>query len=86
VIEGKQIRKVESARFLGICIDTGFSWRSHISQMATKMWQLLGVVIRIRSDLDARLLISFHDSMVLKHLMVRGDFEVGRNRPRVRPF
>jgi hypothetical protein len=45
---------------------------------------LLGVLGRIRADLDEHLLLSLYNSMILPHLqyclMVWGDFEAGRNR------
>jgi hypothetical protein len=51
--------------------------------MGTKLRQLLGVLGRVRADLDEHLLLSLHNSMVLPHLqyclMVWGDFEASRN-------
>ena len=48
------------------------------------MRQLLGVLGRVRADLDERLLLSLYNSMVLPHLqyclMMWGDFEAGRNK------
>jgi hypothetical protein len=83
VIEGEQIRRVEGARFLGVWIDAGLNWRGHIGMVGTKVRQLLGVLGRIRADLDEHLLLSLYNSMVLLHfqycLMLRGDFEAGRN-------
>ena len=84
VVGREQVRKVEGVRFLGVWIDAGLKWRGHIGQVGTKMRQLLGVLGRIRSVLDERLLVSLYNSMVLPHLqyclMVWGDFEAGRNR------
>jgi hypothetical protein len=68
---------------LGIWVDAGLNWRGHIGQVAAKVRQLLGVLGRVRADLDEHLL-SVYNSMVLPHLqyclMVWGDFEAGRNR------
>jgi hypothetical protein len=51
--------------------------------VGTKVQQLLGVLGRIRADLDEHLLLSLYNIMVLPHLqyclMVWGDFEAGRN-------
>jgi hypothetical protein len=81
--EGEQIRRVEGTRFLGVWIDAGLNWRGHIGQVWTKVRQLLGVLGRVRADLDEHLLLSLYNSMVLPHfqycLMVWGDFEAGRN-------
>jgi hypothetical protein len=84
VIRGEQIRREEGLRFLGIWIDAGLKWRGHIGQVGTKLGQLLGVLGRIRSVLDERLLVSFYNGMNLPHLqyclMVWGGFELDRNR------
>jgi hypothetical protein len=68
----------------GVWIDAGLNWRGHIGQVGTKVRQLLGVLGRIRFDLDEHLLLSLYNCMALPHLqyclMVWGDFEVGRNR------
>jgi hypothetical protein len=82
VFEGEQIRRVEVTRFPGVWIDAGLNWRGHIGQVGTKVRQLLGVLVRIRADLDEHLLLSLYNGMVLPHLqyclMIWGDFEVGR--------
>jgi hypothetical protein len=81
--EGEQIRMIEGARFLGVWIEAGLNWRGHIGQVGTKVGQLLGMLGRVRADLDEHLLLSLYNSMVLPHLqyclMVWGDFEAGRN-------
>jgi hypothetical protein len=82
--EGEQISRVAGTRFLGIWIDAGLNWRSHIGQVRTKVRKLLGVLGRIRADLDNHLLLFFYNSMVLPHLqyclMVWEDFEAVKNR------
>jgi hypothetical protein len=55
--EGKQIRRVEGTRFLGVWIDTGLNWRAHIGQVG-QVRQLLGLLGKIRADLDEHLLLS----------------------------
>jgi hypothetical protein len=82
VIEGEQIRRADGAKFVGVWIDAGLNWRGHIGQVGTKVWQLLGVLVRIRAD--EHLLLSLYNSMVLPHfqccLMMWGNFETGRNK------
>jgi hypothetical protein len=52
--------------------------------VGTKVRQLLGVLGRVRADLDEHLLLSLYNSMVLPDLqyclMMWGDFEAGRNK------
>jgi hypothetical protein len=67
-IEGERIRRVECARFLGVWIDAGLNWRGQIGQVGTKVRQLLGVLGRVRADLDERLLFSLYNSMILPSL------------------
>jgi hypothetical protein len=55
--EGEQIRRVEGAGFLSVWIDAGLNWRGHIGQAGTKMRQLLGVLGRVRADLDEHLFL-----------------------------
>jgi hypothetical protein len=67
---------------LGVWIDARIKWRGHVGQVGTKMRQLLGVLGRIRADVDEHLLLSLYNSMILPNLqyclMVWGDIEVGR--------
>jgi hypothetical protein len=45
-------------RFLGVWINAGLNWRGHIGQVGTKVRQLLGVLGRVRADLQRRMAIS----------------------------
>jgi hypothetical protein len=84
VIGGEQIRREEGVKFLGVRIDAGLRWRDHMGKVGTNVQQLLGVLGRIRSVLDERLLVSLYNSMVLPHLqyclMAWGGFESDRNK------
>jgi hypothetical protein len=74
---------------LGVWIDTRIKWRGHVGQVGTKVQQLLGVLGRIRADMDEHCLLSLYNSMVLPHLqyclIVWEDFEAGRNGAFGRP-
>jgi hypothetical protein len=77
-------------RFFGVWINAGLNFRGHIGQVGTKVQQLLGMLGRVRADLDEHLLLSLYNSMVLPHLqyclMVWGDFEASRNLPYGKPL
>ena len=64
------IKRVEGARFLGVWVDEGLKWSTHISRVKSKVSQLVGVVGRVRNIIGG---------IVLPHLqyclMVWGDFE-----------
>jgi hypothetical protein len=89
VIEGEQIRRVEDTRFLGVWIDARLNWRGPCWQVATKMRQLLGVLGRIRSDLNVRLISLYN--IWFSHTSSTASWLGGTSRwvgigPRVRPF
>jgi hypothetical protein len=90
VIGGEQARRKEGVKFLGVRIDAGLKWRDHMGKVGTKVRQLLGVLGRIRSVLDERLLVSLYNSMVLPHLqyclMASGGFESDRNKAQGETF
>ena len=83
MIGNEQIRKVESAKFLGVTIDDGLKWSTHIEKVKTKVSQLLGVVGRTRSALGGEAVLTLYNGLVLPHLqyclIVWGDFEGARN-------
>ena len=82
-IGGEIIRRVEGTRFLGVWIDEGLKWSVHITNVKTKVSQLLGVLGRARAVLRPNVLRSIYNGLVLPHLqyclMVWGDFSGGRN-------
>ena len=83
-IGGESIKRVEGARFLGVWVDEGLRWTSHIEKVKAKVGRLLGVLGRASTILEGKSILSLYNALVLPHLpyclMVWGDFEEGRNR------
>ena len=82
-VEGREVRRVEGAQFLGVWVDEGLRWTGQIGQVRAKVGRLLGVLGRARSVLGGGALLSLYNGLVLPHLqyclMVWGDFQGGRN-------
>ena len=43
-IGGEKIRQVDGVKFLGVWVDEGLRWTTHIGKVKTKVGQLLGVL------------------------------------------
>jgi hypothetical protein len=56
---------VEGTKFLGVWIDAGLNLRGHIGQVGTRVRQLLGVLGRVRAELDEHLLLSLSMSIIV---------------------
>ena len=82
-IGNEDIRRVEGTKFLGVWVDEGLKWVTHIERVKAKVSQLLGVIGRARGSLDREAICYLYNGLVLPHLqyclMVWGDFEGGKN-------
>ena len=83
MIGGEQVKRVDGARFLGVWVDEGLRWTGQIDKVRWKVSQLLGVIGWAGNVLGGAQLLTLYNSMVLPHLqyclIVRGDFQEGRN-------
>ena len=62
------VEKVSSARFLGVIINKNLSWKNHIDMIKHKMRAGLGAVMRIRSILSPKAMLSLYHSLLLSHV------------------
>ena len=62
------VEKVSSARFLGVIIKENLSWKNHIDMIKNKMRAGLGAVMRIRSFLSPKAMLSLYHSLLLSHV------------------
>ena len=62
------VEKVSSARFLGVIINENLSWKIHIDMIKHKMRAGLGAVMRIRSILSPKAMLSLYHSLLLSHV------------------
>ena len=68
VIDGKDIKRVQESKFLGIIIDSRISWRPHIQKIITKISQTIGIIGRARVFMSQPQLALLYNTMVLPHL------------------
>ena len=82
-IDGRPIRRVDETKFLGVYLDKNVSWRSHISNIITKISQTVGIIGRARRSMGSEQLILLYNTMVLPHLQYClinwGNFKEDRN-------
>ena len=57
-----------SIKVLGLLIDQNLSWKYHIDFICSKISRLIGLLWRIRSNLDKATMILFYNSYILPHL------------------
>ena len=60
VIDGFNIEKVESFKYLGIAIDEHLNWKSHIDNLATKLNKSLAILRKIRIETGIKPLRSIY--------------------------
>ena len=67
-IDGNELTKVESIKFLGIYIDAKLTWKKHIGYIASKISQSLGAIGRARKLLPQNILLMLYHSMIYPYL------------------
>lgn len=67
-LNGAEIEKVESFRFLGLTIDQNLSWKLHMREVLTKIQRNLGIVRKIARFLDRHSLFQLFHSLIMSHV------------------
>jgi hypothetical protein len=68
-IEGHLLERVTFTKFLGVYIDEDLNWKHHITHIALKISQNIGVLNRVKSVLPSSVLLSLYYTMVQPYLM-----------------
>ena len=68
IIDNHVIPNVESTKFLGIHIDSGLTWKSHIKEIENKVSKSLGVIFRLSSFIPPKILRILYCSLILPYL------------------
>ena len=66
-IDGKELEKVPSTKFLGVYIDSGLTWKTHCYQISLKVSKLLGILNRAKYILSQNLLKLLYSTLVLPY-------------------
>ena len=67
-VDGKEIKKCNSVKFLGIYIDCDLTWKNHINYISCKISRVIGVINRLKHLLPIRVLVNLYNTMILPDL------------------
>ena len=68
-INGQNIERVGSCKYLGIFIDSELSWNEHIHYIYQKIIKFIGIFYKIRGNLSAQVLEMLYFAFVYPHLL-----------------
>ena len=66
-IDGKELKRVVSTKFLGVHVDCFLNWKSHINQLSLKVSQLLGIINRVKHILSCNLRKMLYTTLILPY-------------------
>ena len=69
VINGENIERVDSCKYLGIIIDSDMSWKEHIDFVYKKIIKFTSIFYKIRTNLNADVLKMLYFAFVYPHLL-----------------
>ena len=67
-VDGKEIKKSNCVKFLGIYIDCDLTWKNHINHISSKIARVIGVINRLKHVLPIRILLNLYNTMILPDL------------------
>jgi len=67
-IAGKEIKKVDSVKFLGVHLDDCLNWKTHLKLKATQIAKVNGILCKLKHQLPFSALKTIYNSLVLPHL------------------
>ena len=67
-MQGRTIKRVKKAKYLGIVIDNKLTWKDHTDHVSLKIKRNLGIMKRVRNDIPKESLIAGYRTMVEPYL------------------
>ena len=67
-IDNHDIPSVQSVKFLGVYLDTGLTWKRHITETESKISKSLGIIFRLSSFIPPNVLRILYCSLILPYL------------------
>ena len=67
-IGGNKIKKVNSAKFLGVIIDEQLNWDQHVQHLTKKLRSITGALCRIRKFIPNSLYLKLYSALFESHL------------------
>lgn len=66
-ISGNEIKRVKSYKCLGLELDEGLTWESHVSAIISKVSKVIGVLRRLKPLLPLSALVLIYNSLIQPH-------------------
>jgi len=67
-LDGHLLERVNSYKCLGVQVDETLSWEAHISEVVSKVAEVLAALRRLRSICPQSTLVTIYKSLILPHL------------------
>ena len=67
LLDGNELSRCESAKYLGITIESNLRWNLHIASLCKKLSQSAGIVSKLRHFVNFETLKMLHHSFVESH-------------------
>ena len=67
-IENIEIVQTNTARFLGVSIDSNLTWKNHIDSITKKVAKSVGIIKRIRHCLPNNILRTLYNTLILPYI------------------
>ena len=68
-INGIELQKCQSAKYLGIILDENLTWESHIQYLEKQLSQAVGIIAKMRHYLNHENLIALYYVFFYSHLL-----------------
>ena len=63
-LNGKELRRVTSAKFLGVYLDEFLDWRIHVSNLTVKISKFVPILYRVRDQLTSNSLKIVYNALI----------------------
>ena len=67
-IDGVNLQKVDSLKFLGVCIDHQITWKDHITYISNKLSKSIAIIYRASHVLDTNTLYCLYNAIFKPHI------------------
>ena len=67
-IDGVNLQKVDSLKFLSVCVNNQITWKDHITYISSKLSKSIAIIHRTRHVLDTKALYCLYDKIFKPHL------------------
>ena len=68
VLNGVNLKCVTITKFLGVSIDENLTWKSHVSEVSSKISKTVGIMNRLKTFIPSDILLILYNSFVLPYL------------------